>query len=118
MTDAERAALEARWLDLTRSALPRAGGPAWPVRLDHCFQRILLDNAVGGCWYAAISGRPAYRHAPGEILRRAVRLGEAVLEGRADIEALNRASLAWRGGGGPVTPGREASRSRRRTSPG
>ena len=113
-----REALEARWLDLTRRALPGAAGPGWPVRLDHCFQRILLDNATGGVWYDAIPGRPAYRHAPEAVLREAVRLGEAVLAGEADLAAMNRASLAWRGKAGPVTPGRAASRSRRRTSPG
>lgn len=121
MTPDERAALERSWLELTRSRLPGAGGPHWPVRFDHCFQRILLDNAVGGVWYDAIPGRPAYRHAPDEVLREAVRLGEAVLDGGADLHALNRASLNWRGKRGPagaVRPGRGASRSRRRTSPG
>lgn len=112
-----RAALEARWLDLTRRVLPEAAGPGWPVRLDHCFQRILLDNAVGGVWYGAIPGRPAYRHAPEAVLREAVQLGEDVLAGRADLAALNRVSLAWRGKEA-VTPGRAASPSRRRTSPG
>lgn len=94
-----REALEARWLDLTRRALPEAarGRPDWPVRLDHCFQRILLDHAVGGVWYDAIPGRPAYAHAPAETLERAAALGEAVLADGADLAALNRRSLAWRG---------------------
>ena len=110
-----REALERRWLELTRRALPAAAGPGWPVRHDHCFQRILLDHACGGPWYGAFEGRPAYRHAPEETLARATALGQAVLEGRADIAALNRASLAWRAA---LRRGRAASRSRRRTSPG
>ena len=100
MTDAEaRRAREARWLDLTRRELPGAARPDWPVRFDHCFQRILLDHATGGRWYDAIRGRPAYAHAPDAVLDRAIRLGEDVLAGRADLRALNRRSLEWRGKG-------------------
>jgi hypothetical protein len=69
----------------------------WPVLADHCFQRILLDNAVGGRWYDAIAGRPAYRHADTAILGRAVALGEAAVAG-ADLTELNRRSLGWRRG--------------------
>ena len=98
-----RAALEARWLDLTRRAMPAAAPVrGWPVRFDHCFQRILLDNATDGVWYDAIRGRPAYRHASGAVLARAVALGEAALAGEADLAALNRASLGWRGRAGPA----------------
>ena len=94
----DRAALEARWLHLTRVALPAiAGEREWPVRLDHCFQRILLDAACEGRWYDRIPGRPAYRACDPAILARAVALGEAVLAGEADLHALNRRSLAWRG---------------------
>jgi hypothetical protein len=102
-----RAALEARWLDLTRRALPEAarGRPGWPVRLDHCFQRILLDNASGGVWYDAIPRRPAYRHAPDALLTRAVALGEAVLAGDAPLGPLNDRSLAWRGKRRGTPPG-------------
>lgn len=92
-----RAELEARWLTLTRDDLPRAATPDWPVHLDHCFQRILLDHATGGVWYRAISARPAYAHASDKVLRHAIALGEDVLEGRADLIALNHQSLIWRG---------------------
>ena len=95
----DRAALESRWLDLTRRDLPAAARTRrdWPVRLDHCFQRILLDHATGGVWYDAIPKRPAYAHAPDAVLRDAVALGAAVLAGDADLATLNRQSLAWRG---------------------
>ena len=97
-----RAALEARWLDLTRRAMPAAASArGWPVRFDHCFQRILLDNATGGVWYDAIRKRPAFRHATDAVLARAVALAEAALGEEADLAALNRASLAWRGKVGP-----------------
>ena len=94
----ERALLEARWLSLTRERLPAAAsGRGWPVRFDHCFQRILLDNACGDVWYRRIAGRPAYAHAPDTILRAAVEMGERVLNGEADLWALDDSSLAWRG---------------------
>lgn len=95
MTD--RAALEAAWLMLTKVEMPAlASARDWPVSADHCFQRILLDNAVGGIWYDAIPQRPAYRHAEAAVLARAIALGRAAIEGSADLHALNARSLAWR----------------------
>lgn len=97
----ERAALEARWLELTRVRLPAvAGERGWPVRFDHCFQRILLDTACSGQWYDYIPERPAYRRCDVGVLARAVALGEAVLTGEEDLDVLNRRSLGWRGKGG------------------
>ena len=96
----ERVELEARWLHLTRTALPAvAVERGWPVRLDHCFQRILLDAACGGRWYDHIPGRPAYRACDLALLARAVALGEAVLAGEGDLIDLNLRSLEWRGKG-------------------
>ncbi|RDE06876.1 GCN5-related N-acetyltransferase [Sphingomonas aracearum] len=93
-----RAELEAEWLSLTRDRLPAlAGERRWPVRADHCFQRILLDAAVGGRWYDVVRERPAYRHIAEPLLARAVALGRAVIANEADLVALNRQSLAWRG---------------------
>jgi hypothetical protein len=93
-----RPALEADWLALTRETLPTlARERDWPVSADRCFQRILLDHAVGGCWYDHIGGRPAYRYLDDERLAVALALGRAVAAGTADLDALNRQSLAWRG---------------------
>lgn len=98
----DRSALEARWLALTRSVLPGvADARGWPVRADHCFQRILLDHATGGCWYDHVARRPAYKHLAADRLAAAVALGEAVLAGTADLRALNAQSLAWRGKAAP-----------------
>lgn len=95
-----RADLEREWLRLTRETLPAlASGRGWPVHADHCFQRILLDNAVGGVWYDAITRRPAYRHATDTVLQTAVALGRAVAAGEADLPTLNHRSLTWRGKG-------------------
>ncbi|WP_093333075.1 GCN5-related N-acetyltransferase [Sphingomonas rubra] len=94
----DRTALEAAWLHLTRVELPAlAAEREWPVRADHCFQRILLDHAVNGRWYDHIADRPAYRHLDAVRLAAAIALGRDVIAGRADLAALNRQSLRWRG---------------------
>jgi hypothetical protein len=97
MPDPNRPHLEAAWLALTRETLPAlAQARGWPVSADHCFQRILLDNAVGGRWYDTITARPAYRHIATEALARAIALGQATIAGETDLHDLNRRSLAWR----------------------
>ena len=89
--------LEKRWLILTRETLPAlAETRRWPVSADHCFQRILLDNACHGRWYDVIDGRPAYAHAEDAVLTAAVALAQAVIAGAADLAVLNRRSLEWR----------------------
>ena len=91
MTPAKRHDLEVRWLELTRVTLPSlASGRGWPIRADHCFQRVLLDQACGGCWYDVIAGRPAYRTASDEVLASAVALGDTIASGNIDLPALNR----------------------------
>ena len=95
---ADAVGLRARWRDLVERRLPEAARarPGWPVRLDHCFARILLDHACGGPWRDHVAA-PAWRTMPPDRLAAAVDLGEAVLAGRADLAELDRASLAWRG---------------------
>lgn len=92
-----RESLEANWFALTREKMPGAAeGRKWPVRFDHCFQRILLDNACGRPWREVIAA-PAYRNAPDDILQKAIELGEAALCGDADLASLNHRSLELRG---------------------
>ena len=91
------AELVERWFTLTRVTMPDlAKERGWPVHLDHCFQRILLDNAVGAKWRDVIAA-PAYRNASDAQLARALAIGADVLAGLADLHELNRASLGWRG---------------------
>ena len=93
----DRAALETNWLTLTRETLPAlAVERNWPIRADHCFQRVLFDNAVGGCWYDHIAGRPAYRQASDGVLKRAIALARAIIASDKDLPHLNRGSLGWR----------------------
>lgn len=97
LAPSDRRALEHEWLGLVRRDLPAvAPSRNWPIVLDHCFARVLLDNAVGGCWYDAIAGRPAYRHASDAQLAKAVALARAALAGTLDMPAANGRSLAWR----------------------
>lgn len=97
MQPPDRATVEARWLELTRTLLPTvAAARNWPVRADHCFQRIFLDNACHGIWYDHIARAPAYANADRAILDSAVALAEQALAGEIDLGELNRRSLAWR----------------------
>jgi hypothetical protein len=47
--------LVSRYMVLTKEVMPQmARDPrvTWPVRNDHCFQRIVLDTVCDGPWYA------------------------------------------------------------------
>jgi RimJ/RimL family protein N-acetyltransferase len=90
------AARRAHWRDLVARRLPASARPDWPVRLDHCFARILLDNACGGPWREHVRP-PAHANMPADLLEAGIALGEAVLAGAADLALLNRRSFAWRG---------------------
>jgi hypothetical protein len=88
-----------QYLNLTRVVMPELALTRennWPVRYDHCFQRIILDAICGGIWYDHIA-RPAYKHLSLQQAKHAVRLCDDIISGRADIVELNRQSLAWRG---------------------
>ncbi|MEM6493826.1 MAG: hypothetical protein AAF650_05550, partial [Pseudomonadota bacterium] len=62
-----RADVVERWFALTRERLPAlARERDWPIREDHCFMRVLLDNSCGGPWRASVQA-PAYRHAPLDV---------------------------------------------------
>jgi hypothetical protein len=96
----DRYDLQARYLELTRIELPAAAREhGWPIRLDHCFMRVILDAVCRGCWYDHLDRRlAAYKQLTDAQLREAVTRGEQMLaEGRATVEAMNRQSLRWRG---------------------
>ncbi len=91
-----REQLVAHWLDLTRTTLPgMAAAHRWPIRFDHCFMRVCLDNALGCPWHQAVR-RPAIRHLEPDQLRAAIRIAEGIAADPATLPALNAASLAWR----------------------
>ena len=95
----ERRDLIDTYMHLTKKVLPqlaRGDEHNWPIREDHCFQRIVLDTICGGVWYDHLSC-PAYKHLTNDQARRAVKLCQDIAEGRADLDQLNQQSLDWRG---------------------
>lgn len=97
----ERDRLLRRYRELVDEALPAAAREErWSLRLNHCFGRVLLDDAVGGCWYDHLDRRAgaAYRQLDDDQLEGAVALGERLLtEGDPLLRELDARSLAWRG---------------------
>ena len=97
----DRAALLLRYRQLVLRDLPeRARAERWVVRADHCFGRIVLDHAVGACWYDVLDRRrsPAFDQLDDERLRTAVALAEQIAaEGDPLLRRLNDQSLRWRG---------------------
>ena len=95
---ADAAERRARWRTLVGVDLPAAAvdRPDWPIRLDHCFARVVLDAVHGRPWRESIAA-PAWRHMTLASLADAIALGEAILAGTADLHALNARSLAMRG---------------------
>lgn len=92
-TDPERLS----WRTLVEETLPAlASERGWPIHLDHCFARVLLDNTVGKPWREVIPS-PAWRNTPKDALRTAIALGESVINGTNDLSLLNDRSLEMRG---------------------
>ena len=96
--------LRARWSHLYKDRLPclaKARDPVqkhWPVFLDHCFARIVLDNAVGrdSPWTEVVKA-PAVKHMTIAQLEAAIQLAEKIVAGEADLAELNNRSLQLRG---------------------
>lgn len=96
--------LREQWNDLYRVTLPemaRRRDPAqreWTVTLDHCFARIILDNAVGRDrpWGEVVQ-KPAIRSMSDDQLQRAIRLGQQIAVGEKSLIKLDHQSLAFRG---------------------
>ena len=67
-----------RYIKLTKQVLPMMASDKklqWPVKYDHCFQRIVLDNICSGCWYDHLK-RPAYKHLSNSQALKAIKLCE------------------------------------------
>lgn len=98
-THPRTADLVSRYMELTKEIMPalaRTSHTSWPVRNDHCFQRIVLDTVCRGTWYEHIA-RPAYKHLTREQAVQAVALCDDIISGAVDLAQLNRQSLNWRG---------------------
>lgn len=86
-----------RFKELTEVTLPRLAREGnWPLRLDHCFKRVCLDNACGGVWYDFID-KPAEKNMTESQLARATAVAESIArDGEPLLRCLNRNSLRWR----------------------
>ncbi len=74
----------------------RAAAERWPIRADHCFLRIAYDAAAGAKW-DTIFARPAWASLPLDRLAAALTVLHRIeREGRAALDPLNAASLAFR----------------------
>ena len=99
LSEEEKGCLISDYMHLTKQVLPsiaRCDRTDWPVREDHCFQRIVLDHVCGGVWYEHL-GRPAYKHLTSDQAQRAVELCQDIVKGRVDLQQMNQQSLFWRG---------------------
>ncbi len=92
--------LRSRYLELTNRTLPQlAQQRGFPVSDNHCFQRIILDNLLGQCWYEVLErGKvPAYQQLTALQLQQAIDLAEAIItQPNFYLEQLNQNSLTWR----------------------
>ena len=94
--DAGRLALRATIDAAVARLVARAAAERWPIRADHCFLRIAYDTAVGAKWDTVVAP-PAWRTLSPTGLAAAVAvLARVEAEGRAALEPLNAASLAFR----------------------
>lgn len=102
--------LRNQYLELTNQVLPNlAKTRHFPVRHNHCFQRIILDNLFGRCWYTVLErGRqPAYKQLTENQLEAAIALANQIIDQPDSyLQQLNQNSLRWRG---QLSPGGDAS---------
>ena len=67
----------------------------WPIRHDHCFMRVILDNIVGCAWYEVIPS-PAYKNLTDEQASAALNLAKQIATESVSLHALNQRSKQWR----------------------
>jgi hypothetical protein len=94
--------LRTQYLDLINDRLPAAAViRQFPIRLNHCFVRVILDNLFQGVWYDFLvrgSRLPAYKQLSAAQLLAAIDIATNILERDDDyIATLNDRSLQWRG---------------------
>jgi hypothetical protein len=94
--DEQRLKLMDEYFRLTREELPHiAQNRGWAATEDAHFQRIVLDNVMGGVWYGKLK-EPAVLSLSKSQLKKAVRLCEDMVSGRVNFNDINERSLQWR----------------------
>jgi len=93
--------LKGKYLELINRELPQqAKDRDFPVRFNHCFARIILDNLFQCCWYEKIDRQKgaAYKQLSAEELEKAIALAEKIIDSPDSyLQRLNQNSLYWRG---------------------
>jgi len=93
--------LRKQYLELTNQVLPElAVSQNFPVQYNHCFQRIILDNLFGRCWYEVLERKqqPAYKQLTEEQLEQAIMIVNSIIaQPDSYLQQLNQNSLNWRG---------------------
>ena len=91
--------LKRELLDLANREFPaRANQGGYPIRLNHCFLRVVYDHLFEKKWQEALDPKKAAIHQLDETqLRRAIELGHEVMADRESCEIMNERSLVWRG---------------------
>ncbi len=91
--------LRDQYLQLINHRLPeKAKQVSMPVRFNHCFARIVLDNLFEGCWYEHLSRKtPAYKQLNEKQLMQAIAIARNMLTNPKTAIQLNQNSLRWRG---------------------
>ena len=99
--------LQSEWTELYSKTLPSLARakdpvqPSWPVTLDHCFARIILDITIGEGkepWDRRLK-KPAIRNMSKQQLVAAIEMGKSIQTGEIDLVALDMQSLEARGKG-------------------
>ncbi|KAH9224523.1 6-O-methylguanine DNA methyltransferase, partial [Leptodontidium sp. 2 PMI_412] len=96
--------LQNEWKIMYQQTLPQAAKskspsqPTWPVQLDHCFARIILDTKIGisSPWTSVLKS-PAYNNMSREQLESCIQLAREILDGDVDLVELDERSLLIRG---------------------
>ena len=92
--------LRQRYLELVNQILPaQAKSRKFPVRFNHCFARIILDNLFNCCWYDVLDRKKgaAYKQLSALQLQQAINIAEAIIDNSDSyIKQLNQNSLHWR----------------------
>lgn len=92
--------LQGRYIELTNEVLPKlAHEQHWPVRYNHCFQRIILDTIFKDCWYNHLdrsSGVPTCKQLTDSQLQQAIQVSKRMISSLETVEELNRSSLSYR----------------------
>ena len=90
-----------KYMHLTNQVMPEvARQQHWPVHLNHCFQRIILDTLFQDCWYHHLDRTrriPAYRQLSEQQLEEALAIAQRMLDAPEVVRQLNQQSLRYRG---------------------